>query len=355
MPSPNVGASDLLSASLGDASGIDQATIDYFRSGAGQSIVDALFGRSPRTSTSTRSLLTPEQEAALRRLISGLGADIDNIPQFGGQPTDLERLSLSALEQQAMDSVTGQSELRRTATEALIGQITGQPDDFNEYFRESIQNPALRSFEEEVLPGIGRRFTGANFFGSERARADDYARGRLIDSLAGERARLGFQSRESAKNRSLSALGIVPEYENAPIRNLTSLLEAGQGVSDRSYQRFLDQEEIRRGRIQELLNALNVRGRENIVRSTPGTTGLVSSFLQGGGGQAIGAAFASDRRLKSDIMRIGTMPSGLNIYSYTIFGKPEIGVMADEVRKMFPNAVTTGPDGYDLVDYSQIG
>jgi hypothetical protein len=57
----------------------------------------------------------------------------------------------------------------------------------------------------------------------------------------------------------------------------------------------------------------------------------------------------SDRRLKSDIQRIGTR-NGVDWYSYTIFGKPQIGVMADEV----PWATFTHPSGYLMVDYRRV-
>jgi polysaccharide export outer membrane protein len=62
----------------------------------------------------------------------------------------------------------------------------------------------------------------------------------------------------------------------------------------------------------------------------------------------------SDRRLKTDIKRIGTHPLGIGIYSYKIFGKRQIGVMADEVLKVKPEAVIVGPDGYLRVDYGQL-
>lgn len=63
----------------------------------------------------------------------------------------------------------------------------------------------------------------------------------------------------------------------------------------------------------------------------------------------------SDRRLKKNIERIGTTDSGLGIYSFDyIWGAPSIGVMADEVEKVIPNAVITRPDGFKMVDYAQL-
>lgn len=86
-----------------------------------------------------------------------------------------------------------------------------------------------------------------------------------------------------------------------------------------------------------------------------------SSFLGGLTGVAnagIGAYKAgifSDPRLKTNIKRIGTHPSGIGVYEYTyLWGEKSKGVMADEVRLVRPDAVTTTSTGYDMVDYSKL-
>ena len=70
-------------------------------------------------------------------------------------------------------------------------------------------------------------------------------------------------------------------------------------------------------------------------------------------GAYLGAA-ASDRRLKSNIVRIGTHPLGIGVYEYDIFGHREQGVMADEVLTVKPEAVATHPSGYLMVDYGRL-
>lgn len=63
----------------------------------------------------------------------------------------------------------------------------------------------------------------------------------------------------------------------------------------------------------------------------------------------------SDRRLKTDIQRIGTHPLGIGIYSYKyIWGDHDIGVMADEVQKVKPDAVHIHKSGYAMVDYGRL-
>lgn len=62
----------------------------------------------------------------------------------------------------------------------------------------------------------------------------------------------------------------------------------------------------------------------------------------------------SDRRLKSNIVRIGTHPLGIGIYEYDIFGKRDVGVMAQEVLEVMPSAIVHRSDGYMMVDYGRL-
>lgn len=65
------------------------------------------------------------------------------------------------------------------------------------------------------------------------------------------------------------------------------------------------------------------------------------------------AAAASDRRLKTDIKRVGELPSGIPVYTFRFIGTDEVhrGVMADEVLPVIPEAVTRDADGYYMVRY----
>lgn len=92
------------------------------------------------------------------------------------------------------------------------------------------------------------------------------------------------------------------------------------------------------------------------TRTTTGGGGMdlggLGSLLQGGA--AIGK-WLSDRRLKSNIVKVGDDPRGFGIYRYVIFGMRQIGVMADEVAKVIPGAVSRGRDGFLRVDYGMLG
>lgn len=67
---------------------------------------------------------------------------------------------------------------------------------------------------------------------------------------------------------------------------------------------------------------------------------------------ALAAAFISDRRLKRNIVRIGTTPRGNPWYSFEyLWGQKSEGVMSDEVPA---EAVIKHPSGFDMVDYRYV-
>lgn len=84
-----------------------------------------------------------------------------------------------------------------------------------------------------------------------------------------------------------------------------------------------------------------------------------SSSKKGLGG-LIGAAASgvavSDRRLKKNIHKIGKTKDGLSLYQYRYIdgSGPHIGVMADEVAKVVPEALGPVINGYQTVDYSKL-
>lgn len=104
--------------------------------------------------------------------------------------------------------------------------------------------------------------------------------------------------------------------------------------------------------------------------------GLGSAFSGGFGGgrpaitettggpiaNAPGGFGFSDIRLKTNIKKVGELDSGLNWYSWIwsdeakdiVGDQASEGVMAQEVRQIFPEAVVKGQGGYIMVDYGSI-
>jgi len=81
-----------------------------------------------------------------------------------------------------------------------------------------------------------------------------------------------------------------------------------------------------------------------------------------GASQNIGAPDGSDRKLKTNIRKVGKLASGLNTYFWDwkeeakqfVGNQITFGVIAQEAMEVFPEAVSMHPDGYLQVDYSRI-
>jgi hypothetical protein len=75
---------------------------------------------------------------------------------------------------------------------------------------------------------------------------------------------------------------------------------------------------------------------------------------RGGGG---GGGRRSDIALKHDVVLLGHLANGLGYYRFSYVGshKAYVGVMAQEVESVKPEAVTRGSDGYLRVYYDKLG
>jgi hypothetical protein len=89
-----------------------------------------------------------------------------------------------------------------------------------------------------------------------------------------------------------------------------------------------------------------------------GGGGRGGGFGGGGrGGARGGGGRRSDMRLKHDVVLLGRLEDGLGYYRFVYNGghTAYVGVMAQEVRIVMPEAVTRGPDGYMRVSYDRLG
>lgn len=88
---------------------------------------------------------------------------------------------------------------------------------------------------------------------------------------------------------------------------------------------------------------------------TKGTSSLIGGIFS-----AITSVipFLSDRRLKTDIERVGSI-GALSLYNYRFLwdepGMVRVGVMADEVATHAPHALGPVIEGYATVDYDKLG
>ena len=88
-----------------------------------------------------------------------------------------------------------------------------------------------------------------------------------------------------------------------------------------------------------------------------GGGGAPRAAARGGGGRGGGGGRRSDVALKHDIILLGRLDNGLGFYRFSYNGSEHayVGVMAQEVQAIMPEAVVRGGDGYLKVFYDKLG
>ena len=72
---------------------------------------------------------------------------------------------------------------------------------------------------------------------------------------------------------------------------------------------------------------------------------------------AVATTVTSDIRLKRDITQVGRLANGLGVYRYRYLWSDTayVGVMAQDVEPIAPDAVVRAADGYLRVNYTRLG
>jgi hypothetical protein len=195
-------------------------------------------------------------------------------------------------------------------------------------------------------PGTGDRAgdrVGAADRGGDRAGARDRAggdRANRPDRSAGKQGKGG--NRAASADRARGGAGANRGGRDTAFRNVSS------------------------GRAA---NAHAARGRASfasagISRASVGGDGFRGGggfsgggFRGGGGGFRGGGGRRSDLALKQDVTLLGYLANGLGYYRFSYLGgqKAYVGVIAQEVDAVMPEAVTRGRDGYLRVHYERLG
>ena len=134
---------------------------------------------------------------------------------------------------------------------------------------------------------------------------------------------------------------------NQPLNEVNALMSGSQ-VQQPSYINT-PQTGVNGTDVAGLINS-NYQNQSNQYQSKMGG-------LFGLGSAALGGWAASDKRLKTDIKKIGETPiKGVNAYKFRYKGSPlmQIGAMAQEVEKKIPDAVGIMDNGFKAVNYGRL-
>jgi hypothetical protein len=294
----------------------------------------------------------------------------------GSTVAPMSQATQSAIETLFQRGANG-SPLGHAASANLVDTLSGKYLDIgaNPYFQKALSagfKPQTEQFMQEVLPGLDGRFAGAGRYASG---AHTGTTDRAVDSLnraqADAAAKASSSAYDAERGRQLSAAGLFPSFNTADYADIMAMGQAGKAIDEQS-QRTIDADIARYNYdsnkdwnyINRYLASLNagypggessgtVRG--SAMPATNPSSDLLNALMGGAGLglKALGMFGFSDARLKQDIRPVGALHDGQTVYSYRFKGDPrtQIGLLAQEVERVRPDAVARHRSGYRMVDY----
>lgn len=271
----------------------------------------------------------------------------------------------------------------------------------------ALQGNLYNSAGNQYLQGLQQQLQGLQQAGTA------YAQGGALDlqNLAAQQNALNAMQSgyQTGNQQQLQALAMMPQVFQSMFMPSQAMIQAGQGLTgldqaqiEDQMKRFYGEQQAPWTNLNQYMNAIgqptigsgsvsspyftnplaNVLGAATgglglynglssaFGGSTAGLAGTGMDALYAGGLGGIGGDFGggaalgglgkglgkmSDRRLKRDIEWVGVLPNGLSIYDFRYLwdDEPQIGLMADEVERVHPEAVIDGPFGFKTVDYAR--
>lgn len=174
--------------------------------------------------------------------------------------------------------------------------------------------------------------------GRQQGVSEATTQGQFQQAGVGQQAQIASNQAGVANSGRAQNLNELVQSKTMPLNQINALLEGGQ-INNPQFQPTAPTQ------IQPapIMQGTIAQGQQDAANQ---------SAKAGFWGQVIGAgAKLSDRRLKSNIQRIGER-FGLPWYSFDILGDHREGVMADEAPA---HALVSGPLGFKMVNYAALG
>lgn len=298
------------------------------------SAIDPATGK-PVTTWEMNTTLTPESQKALesqQRITQGrsdlaegmldkAGASATKSLDFGALPAAPG--SMDEAQQQAYARIQKMREPYRADQDASLEQ---------------------KLANQGVSRGSAQYERAMRTMGDQRSREDTmdmgtaFSEGRQQGAFQNTLRQQALGEQQLAGNYDLNQLNALLSGQQVAMPNMPSFNASGKSETP------------------QYVNAYN-QGLSNQWDAYNAQQGQQNSFWSGIGdlaGLAIKAAplmAASDVRLKSNIVRVGTHPVGVGVYEYDIFGRRERGVIAQELMAVRPDLVHRHASGYLMVNY----
>lgn len=275
------------------------------------------------------------------------------LSMFPGQTfAGLSPETQAALNMQTQRALAG-SPVTSAAQTELTNTLSGQ-------YLDPATNPAFQKASQQIAGQIAGQFEGAGRYGS----------GAMANQQREALTDLAAKTYGDERQRQVQSMLFAPQMAQQDYFDAAKLAEVG-GVREDFTQQGIN-EAIERFNFNQMEPWQRLQLYSGTLQGIPGmgmtTTGTNDQRRSLGAGDAFGAltslgglgllgySILSDIRAKEDIKRVGETDEGLGVYTYRYKGSPvtQMGVMAQEVEQVRPEAVTQ-VGGLKAVNYGLLG
>lgn len=299
----------------------------------------------------------PEAIAAQRRALEDMSGDAStfrDIYRQGGY-TDIERAQMERTMQQARANERAQRQAieQRMGARGMMG--SGQQLAAELAAQQGQANTAQMQGAEIAAAGQERALRSlaqASDLAGAQGRLSSQMRGQSFEEEFGRGSAIDrFRQSDVEYQRDVDQRRADRETEarRQGTQARQQMFENKAGITDRivdAAQKSKEEEDRTKGRIDASTQA-------NRSAAVGGITGAIG----GVGKMATGFGW-SDVRLKTDVRRVGTSPSGIPEYTFRYVNDPSgrlfRGTLAQEVERLHPRAVAKTSSGMLAVNYDEI-
>lgn len=252
----------------------------------------------------------------------------------------------NAAEQQQYGQRLSEAELYNRAQGQLFGQGATAADFANQaqqqQFGQGMENADLYNQQIQQYFNQGQAATAFNNNAQNQWYNQDAARAAFENNARQQQ----IQEAAYLRNVPLNDISVLLNGNSPTAPAFNQFAQVGvaapdyQGAVQNNYNAAIEQYKAKQAARSQGLGS--IFGALGSIGASAATGGLSNIF--------------SDRRLKEDIKRIGTLANGIPTYAFKYIGDKfqRFGVMAQEVLEVIPDAVGYDKDGFMYVDYGKV-
>lgn len=295
------------------------------------------------TLTPDAQALYEQQQAQSRQLGDIAGGMMDAIGSTYSQPLDT---SAAPALFGADDLLAARQQTQDALYDRQAAYLDPQWANRDTAFRSQMANQGIAEGSEAWRNAIDDE---------SRARSFDYAQARNDAILAGQGEMTALS--DMARGNRAMTLDELYRARSQPLNEFNALRSASQ-VDMPQFDGAAQATAANTDVAGNYWNAFDA-DMAKYNASQAASNNLMSGMFGLGSAAITAAPFFSDARLKENVIPVGELPGGTNLYEYEFKADPtnarQVGVMAQEVERTQPGAVSTDrKTGMKKVDYAKV-